>query len=235
MCQFLKYFFMNWDLYINFLAAMLAILNPVGIWPMWSELTFDASSKVRKRIAFLVTGTAYVILVIFLLSGKQLLQFFSIDLEVFKIAGGILLLITGLSMVQGEATKLEDRMEDGETSFSLAKQRFRKIIVPIGIPMLAGPGSITTVVLYGSLSASMMDFVFMSGVVLITFLTLLIVFLESSFLEKKVDSIVFVVFTRVFGIMVTAIALQFMVEGLGEVFPSWMEGHSAIETDGEKP
>lgn len=226
---------MNWDLYMNFLAAMIAIVNPLGIWPIWSELTYDASSKVRKRIAYLVTGTTYFILLIFLVTGKQLLQFFSIDLEVFKIAGGILLLFTGLSMVQGEATQLEDRMEDGETNFSLAKQRFRKILVPIGIPMLAGPGSITTVVLFGSLSASLMDFVAMSVIVLVTFIFLLIVFLKSSFLEKKVDDIVFVVFTRVFGIMVTAIAVQFMVEGLGEVFPSWMEGHSAIEPDADKP
>ncbi len=226
--------FMNWDLYINFLAAMIAIVNPLGIWPMWSELTYDASSRVRKRIAFLVTGTTYIILVVFLITGQYLLAFFSIDMEVFKIAGGILLLFTGLSMVQGEATKLEDRMEEGDTYFSIAKQRFRKIIVPIGIPMLAGPGSITTVILYSSLSVSPVDYLFMAIVVLISFLALLLVFLNSTFLEKNVDDIVFVVFTRVFGIIVTAIAIQFMVEGLGEVFPNWMEGTSALETESEQ-
>ncbi|GAO28049.1 MarC family protein [Geofilum rubicundum] len=67
---------MNWDLYINFLIAMVAIINPLGIWPMWSELTNDASSTVRKRIAFLVTGTSYIILVVFLIVGKYMLQFF---------------------------------------------------------------------------------------------------------------------------------------------------------------
>ncbi len=176
---------MNWNLYINFLAAMIAIVNPLGIWPMWSELTYDASSRVRKRIAFLVIGTTYFILVIFLITGKFMLNFFSIDLEVFKIAGGILLLFTGLSMVQGEATQLEDRLEDGETYLSIAKQRFRKILVPIGIPMLAGPGSITTVILYGSISESFVDFASMAVIVLITFTILLIVFLKSTFLEKK--------------------------------------------------
>lgn len=228
---------MNWDLYINFLAAMIAIVNPMGIWPVWSGLTNDATSEVRKRIAFLVTGTSYIILIIFLVTGKYLLQFFSIDLEVFKIAGGILLLFTGLSMVQGEASQLEDRKEEGDTNFSIAKQRFRKILVPIGIPMLAGPGSITTVVLYGSISGSITDFVSMSVVVFIAFALLLIVFLSSSFLEKKVDEIIFTVFTRVFGIIVAAIAIQFMVEGLGDVFPNWMEGVSALEKDdaGHKP
>lgn len=225
---------MNWNLYINFLAAMIAIVNPLGIWPMWSELTYDASSRVRKRIAFLVIGTTYFILVIFLITGKFMLNFFSIDLEVFKIAGGILLLFTGLSMVQGEATQLEDRLEDGETYLSIAKQRFRKILVPIGIPMLAGPGSITTVILYGSLSESFIDFASMAVIVLITFTILLIVFLKSTFLEKNVDDIVFVVFTRVFGVIVTAIAIQFMVEGLGDVFPNWLEGGASVLEEGSK-
>lgn len=223
---------MNWDLYINFLVAMVAIINPLGIWPMWSELTNDASPRVRKRIAFLITGTTYIILIFFLIVGKYMLKFFAIDMEVFKIAGGILLLFTGLSMLQGDATQLKDRMEKGDTDFSLAKQRFRKILVPIGIPMLAGPGSITTVILYGSLSGSFMDYASMSIIVMLSFAVLLVLFLKSSFLEKNVDNIVFVVFTRIFGIIVTAIAVQFMVEGLGEVFPSWMEGHSALEKDG---
>lgn len=225
---------MNWNLYINFLAAMIAIVNPLGIWPVWSELTYDASSRVRKRIAFLVIGTTYFILVIFLITGKFMLNFFSIDLEVFKIAGGILLLFTGLSMVQGEATQLEDRLEDGETYLSIAKQRFRKILVPIGIPMLAGPGSITTVILYGSISESFVDFASMAVIVLITFTILLIVFLKSTFLEKNVDDIVFVVFTRVFGVIVTAIAIQFMVEGLGDVFPNWLEGGASVLEEGSK-
>lgn len=211
---------------------MVAIINPLGIWPMWSELTNDASPRVRKRIAFLITGTTYIILIFFLIVGKYMLKFFAIDMEVFKIAGGILLLFTGLSMLQGDATQLKDRMEKGDTDFSLAKQRFRKILVPIGIPMLAGPGSITTVILYGSLSGSFMDYASMSIIVMLSFAVLLVLFLKSSFLEKNVDNIVFVVFTRIFGIIVTAIAVQFMVEGLGEVFPSWMEGHSALEKDG---
>lgn len=224
---------MNWDLYTNFLLAMIAIVNPLGIWPIWSELTDDASSKVRKRIALLVLGTTFIILIVFLVTGKYLLEFFSIDLDVFKIAGGILLLFAGLSMVQGEAALLTDREEEGDTK-SLAKQRFRKILVPIGIPMIAGPGSITTVLLYGSISDSFMDFLFLSLVVLVSFIFLLFIFLNSSIIEKNVDKMVFSVFTRVFGIIVVAIAIQFMMEGLGEVFPAWMEGGSSLGTESKQ-
>ncbi len=220
---------MEWNLYLNFFAAMLAIINPIGIFPIWSELTNDSGSNVRKRIAFLMILTSFAILVVFLVSGKYLLQFFSIDLPVFKVAGGILLLHIGISMVKGSATRLQNREEEGPTAYSLAKQRFKKIIVPLAIPALAGPGSITTVILFGTRADSFINFLMLSAVVLASFLILLIVFINAPFFEKKVDNIVFSIFTRIFGIIVTAIAIQFMVEGLGEVFPNWLEGASVLK------
>lgn len=220
---------MNWNFYLNFLAAMLAIVNPIGIWPIWSELTNDEASKIRKRVALMVIFTAYFILVIFLIGGKYLLQFFSIDLQVFKVAGGILLLYVGISMVRGSATQVRKSHIEGETTKALAKQRFREIIVPIGIPALAGPGSITTVIVFGNQAQSAIDYLFLSIVILIAFLALLLVFLSSSYLEKNVDDIVFTIFTRTFGIIVTAIAIQFIVEGLGEIFPVLMQGSSVLE------
>ncbi len=132
-------------------------------------------------------------------------------------------------MVQGSASQLTDRDEDGEKNMSIAKQRFKRVFVPLGIPMLAGPGSITTVVLFGTKAASATDYAFFVGVVVVTFLALFLVFLSSPILEKKVDTLVFTVFTRVFGIIVTAIAIQFMVEGLGGVFPNWLKGGSVLK------
>lgn len=220
---------MDWNLYLNFFAAMLAIVNPMGIWPIWSELTSDGINKIRKRIAIMVMLTAYVILVVFLVSGKMLLNFFSIDIEVFRVAGGILLLYTGISMVQGSATELVDRKEEGDTLFSIAKKRFRKIIVPLAIPVLAGPGSITTVTLFGVQANTFHDFLMLAIIILFVFFFLFLLFINSEFLEQKVDDIVFTVITRIFGIIVTAIAIQFMVEGLGEIFPNWLEGQSVIE------
>lgn len=203
---------MEWNLYLNFFAAMLAIINPIGIFPIWSELTNDASNNIRKRVAFLMILTSFAILAVFLVSGKYLLQFFSIDLPVFKVAGGILLLNTGISMVKGSATRLKNRKEEGPSAYSIAKQRFRKIIVPLAIPALAGPGSITTVILFGTKADSFINFLMLGAVVFVSFLILLIVFVNARFFEKKVDGIVFSIFTRIFGIIVTAIAIQFMVE-----------------------
>lgn len=219
---------MNWDLLLNFAAAMFAILNPIGIIPVWKELTGDASRKVRTDIALMVTGTALIVLLIFLNAGKYLLDFFSIDLPVFKVAGGILLLLTGIYMVEGKATKLSERNETGDTSFQLAKQRFRKVLVPLAVPMLSGPGSLTTVILYSFRSDAFLDYLGLSIVLFATILTLLLSFSFSHWVEEKLDDLVFTVFTRIFGIMVTAIALQFILEGLGEVFPNWLGDSSEL-------
>lgn len=222
---------MNWNFILNFFAAMLAIVNPIGLIPMWKELTGDTKPDVRKRIAMLVTGSAFVILLLFLNTGINILHFFSIDLAVFKIAGGILLLLTAISMVEGKATRLEDADEKADTSFGLAKQRFRKILVPLTLPMLSGPGSLTTVILYSSKAGALPEYVALSFVLLGTYILLCAVLAFSYKIEEKVDDLFFTTFTRLFGVIVAAISLQFIVEGLGEVFPLWLEGNSAIEAD----
>jgi multiple antibiotic resistance protein len=220
---------MNWSLILNFLAAMLAIVNPVGLIPMWKELTGDTQPDVRKRIAMLVTGSAFAILLVFLNTGINILSFFSIDLAVFKIAGGILLLLTAISMVEGNATRLEEKDENAATSFGLAKQRFRKVLVPLTLPMLSGPGSLTTVILYSSKAGTFPEYVALSVVLLGTYILLCVVLAFSYKIEEKVDDLFFTAFTRLFGVIVAAISLQFIVEGLGDVFPLWLEGSSAIE------
>lgn len=219
---------MNYDSMLNFLAAILAIVNPIGLIPIWYEMTGDASVKVRKQIALMVTGSAFVILVIFLNLGDWILSFFNIDIEVFKIAGGFLLLITAMSMLEGKATKLEEKKETGTTSLELAKKRFEKVLVPLTIPMLAGPGALTTVLLY-SFQANGIEYLGYSIVLFCSYLLLFLVLAYSYQVERRVDNLLFVAFTRIFGLIVAAIAVQFMVEGLGAVFPNWMEGPSAIE------
>ncbi|WP_162415997.1 MarC family protein [Cyclobacterium roseum] len=220
---------MNTDLMLNFLLAMIAIVNPIGLIPIWYELTGDAQPKVRRRIAFMVVGTAFVILLIFVNVGNFILDFFSIDIEVFKIAGGLLLLLTGISMVDGQASKLSGNQEEGTTDTELASLRFEKVLVPLTIPMLAGPGALTTVLLFSAQAQEWMDFVGNSIVLVISYALLFLILISSSILEKNVHNLAFVAFTRIFGVIVAAIAIQFMIEGLGDVFPNWLKGGSAVE------
>ncbi len=208
---------------------MLAIVNPIGLIPIWKEMTADAKPAVRKRIALMVTGGAFLILLIFLNAGEYVLNFFDIDINVFKIAGGILLLLTAISMVSGTATRLDNRDEKGDSYNELAKKRFRKVMVPLIMPMLAGPGSLTTVMLFSSKAGGGMDYVSLSIVLLIVYILLVLVFSYSYIIEHRVDDLFFIGFTRIFGVIVAAIAVQFMVEGLGANFPVLLKGSLNFE------
>jgi multiple antibiotic resistance protein len=223
----------NWNLSLNFLAAILAIVNPIGLIPIWKELTDDAIPKVRQKIALLATSVSVSILLIFLNAGTYLLNFFKVDLAVFKVAGGILLLLTAISMINGNATRLEQRDEKADTDLGLAKQRFKKIMVPLAVPMLCGPGSITTVFLYGARAENGLDYLILSIILIVNFAALCFILSFSYKIETKVNDLFFVAFTRIFSIMVAAIAVQFMVEGLGEIFPAWLKGPSPIKDNME--
>jgi len=222
---------MNWDLTISFAAAAVAITNPLGKLPVWSELTGDHEPQVRRRIAVMAVITAVVVAVGFLLAGKHLLRFFDIDLASFRIAGGIFLLLTGVAMLRGTAVHLQDREDDGDSPATIARTRFRKIMVPLAIPIMVGPGTITTVIIYGIKATGPLEFAVLSGVVGLVYSANLLVLFTSPTIERRVDPLIFQAITRLFGLVLAAIAVQFMVEGLGEVFPAWLEGNSPIDAD----
>lgn len=215
---------MNLNMYLNFAVAMLAIVNPLGIIPLWSALTGDLTQKARRELATMLIIMAVAVLTVFLNTGEEILELFSIKLPVFRIAGGLLLSFTGVSMVNGKIDRRNNIEQERGTTFQVAKSRFRKIIVPIGIPMLSGPGSLTTVVLYGARANEATEYIVLSAILIAVLIMLLFAFYFSDKLEKRIDPIIFDVMTRLLGIIVTAIALQFMIEGLTQVFPVLTKG-----------
>ena len=219
---------MNWNLYTNFFVAILAIINPLTILVIWSELTNDVKRPVRYRTAGFLLSFALVALTTFLIGGKYILNFFSIDLMVFKVAGGILLLLSGIKMIEGLDVKTKDADDNEGTVLQLAKLKFQKIIVPMAIPVLVGPGSITTMFLFGVGIENWLDYGMLSVILAVYFGILLVVLASTSWIETKIDNVVFTAVTRLLGIIVVAIALQFILEGLGEIFPTWIDSSSPV-------
>ena len=204
---------------INFALAMMAIVNPFGIIPIWSELTGDEEVKVQHEIAILATLTSLVILLIFLLFGRFILHIFHIDINAFQLAGGILLFITGLKMIYGEETKLKKQKEDGHNTFDIAKKRFGKIIVPLTFPMIAGPGTLTTVLIYGNKSESIINYIALVVIAILIMVILFFFFFYSNWLNKKIDKVIYKVFTHIFGLLIAAVAVQLIIEAVKEIFP----------------
>jgi len=134
----------------NVLLAMIAIVNPLGKIPIWVEASEGCDRPVRSRLALLVTGTATLLLLAFLFFGQAILDFLGLDIPSFRVGGGIIILLIGIDMLRGRAVDVDtSRQVKGDDALDQAKARFRDIVVPVAVPLLAGPGSITTVLLFG--------------------------------------------------------------------------------------
>jgi multiple antibiotic resistance protein len=212
----------NWDLISNFLIALLAIVNPVEKIPLWVEASKGGPKEFQWRLAALIILWSAIILLIFLLFGRQLLNQLKIDLASFKIGGGLILLQFGFSMLRGKAVEIA--REKGSQTENVKRKvvmRFRQIFIPIGVPVIAGPGAITTAIIYGYQSDTLQTYIFLClvvlGVVTILFFTLI----TGPAIQKVTGELSLNLISRIFGMILIAIAVQFMVEGLREVFPGW--------------
>lgn len=220
---------MNWGLITNFIIALLAIINPIGKIPLWLDASGDQSADVRSRLAALIVLTSGMVLILFFLFGKDVLNFFNIELASFKIGGGIVILQLGLSMLGGKAVDIEkEDLDDDAGVMQRVKSRFRQVVIPMAIPMIAGPGSITTVIIYGSRTESLVNTAAMCGILILTLVMVYFTMISGNTIKKYTGELPLMVITRLFGLILIAIAIQLIVEGLGEVFPSLIQSGAGM-------
>src|ERR1700743_2063539 len=153
-----------WVEYLKFFAGLVAILNPIGVIPIFINLTYNQTAVERNKTALGAAITVGVVLGVALLAGERILDFFGISVASFQVAGGILILYNSLSMLQAKmnATRQTDE-EARETA-----EGGDVAVVPIGIPLTAGPGAISTVILYGHKPALFGQYVILFGGIAVT-------------------------------------------------------------------
>ena len=213
----------EWDLISNFAIALLAIVNPVEKIPLWVQASKGGKQTFQWLLAGMVILSSASILLVFLWFGHELLTRLQIDLASFKIGGGLILLQFGFSMLKGTAVKLNDETVDESADLKRSVlRRYQQIFIPLGVPVIAGPGAITTAIIYGYQSSSPLTTIFLSvtlvGVLAVLYGTLLL----SPLIQKITGDLPLNLISRVFGMILIAIAVQFMVEGLTVVFPGWV-------------
>jgi len=216
----------------NFFLAMIAIVNPLGKIPVWVEASQGCDQRVRFHLATLVTATATLLLLVFLLFGRELLEFLGLDVPSFRVGGGIIILLVGIDMLRGTAVDIEKRSgEDEEGPVGQAKARFRDVVVPVAVPILAGPGSMTTALLFGFRADDWADRGFLAAIMVLVMGVVFVILLLGPRIEAILGDLVLNVQTRIWGLLLTAIAAQMILVGLGETFPSWLEPNSPIVDD----
>lgn len=202
------------DFALSVFAAIFAIVNPVGNLTFFVTLTDGYSADLRKRVANKVIIVASATLLIFALLGNYIFAVFHTSIPAFRIAGGLLLFSIAFVMVWGgrPGTKLTER----DRSEALEKEVVGA--VPLGIPMFAGPGAITTVMVYmADASSPDLNFAKMAIILLAIIATMIISYallIHSEKITRRMGRIGALAFSRIMGLILAAIAVQIIVVGV---------------------
>lgn len=209
---------------LSFFAAMMAVANPVFQVPIWLDATQGESAFIRRRVAFLVSLTAAVVLVLAVLFGVPTLEFFNISLVAFQIGGGLILIHLGLQMLDGVAFQLSGKDDEEGDVGRRTRREFQRIATPVAVPLIAGPGAISTCIIYGARIESPMDGAFYVGIVIFTVAVIFGFLACGGTLTRIIGTTFFKLLPRVFSLILLAIGVQFIVDGLGQAFPAWRGG-----------
>ncbi len=190
---------------VQFWALFLTI-DAIGVTPIFISLTSKCTSVQRKKIANRGVLIAFIILVFFALTGSLLLDLFGISLPAFRIAGGILLILLSIEMVLAKTSEENSGDDAGDIA-----------VFPISIPLLSGPAAITMLILF--IKQSQGDLIQKAIVIFALFVNMFIVWLCLRFsnkISKLMGKTGANVVTKIFGILLTALACQFIIDGIFE-------------------
>jgi multiple antibiotic resistance protein len=204
---------------VDFLLAtfvtFFVVVDPLGVAPIFVGLTAHDTAQERRRQAKLGTGIAAGVLLVFALGGEPLLRLLGVGLPAFRIAGGLLLLLLSIEMVMARHSGLrmttESEEQEGERKADIS-------VFPLAIPLIAGPGAITSVVLLmGAASGDYLRQGLVLAVLAVVLAIMLLCLLAATTLMRVLGLTGINVVSRVLGLVVAAVAVQFMIDGLRSV------------------
>ncbi|MGH9974862.1 MAG: MarC family protein [Nitrososphaeraceae archaeon] len=223
--------FININDLITSTIALFVVIDPIGVIPLFVSLTRNISKKERKTVTSNAIITTGILLLIFAVAGTQILTIFGITISSFMIAGGILLFIVAIELLtrgewtfsiprstrksKGESMNVSDRVsQDAKSSF-----QGESGVVPLAFPLLAGPGAITAVIISYQANGLVTSILSIAIVLIITYMIFRIADSINKILGQRGSMIV----TRVFAVIVAAIAIQYIIQGIGETFTDFMQ------------
>jgi len=199
-------------------VTLLVVIDPPGVVPIFAGLTGRANAVERRRMAVNGSLIAAGILIAFALVGEMLLHLLGIGLPAFRIAGGILLLLLSVEMVMARHSGLRATTTDEEAEGS---HRADITVFPLAIPLIAGPGAMTSVVLLMGGAPDLVGKAMILGVLVLVLLLMLVCLLLTGQVMRLLGVTGINVVSRVAGIILAALAVQFVIDG---VRAAWIDG-----------
>ncbi|EKO3491385.1 YchE family NAAT transporter [Vibrio fluvialis] len=202
-------------IFLQFFLGLVAAVNPVGIMPIFVSLTGHMTPDEKKKTARTANVAVAVILITALLGGQMLLDMFSISLDSFRVAGGLLLLSIAFSMMSGKLG--EDKQNKQEKSEYISREQIG--VVPLAMPLMAGPGAISSTIVYGSRYPAMMDTAGIILTILVFSVASWLLFRSAPYIVRMLGQTGINVITRIMGLILGALGIEFITNGLRSLFP----------------
>lgn len=197
------------------LIALLAIVNPLGIIPFFILFTASFSAEQKKKTIIVSSISAFLVIALSTLIGADLLHFFGISIASFQVGGGMLLLLSSINMLNattGAAKSTSDEVEEAADRASVA-------VVPLTIPLLTGPATISTVIIYASKTKSLWQHAVLIGYGVVVAAAAALCFLAAEPIARFLGKTGINVMTRLMGLILAALSIEMMSDGLLKLFP----------------
>ena len=204
------------ELFGSALVTFLVIIDPPGCAPIFASLTRGTTGAHRRAMALKSSLIAWAILMFFALLGRPLLQWLGISLASFRIAGGIMLFFIAMDMVFERRT---ERREKRAESIEGTPEAEDISVFPMAMPMITGPGSIASAMLWVSRAETPVHVVVVLAAITVVILITMVTLLASGPLMRLIGDKVEAAITRIFGVILAALAAQFVIDGLRQSFP----------------
>lgn len=205
----------NWKSYAEIAIALFVLLDPVGAVPVFVTLTANHTADERKRTINLASATAFIVLMVALLIGNPLFHVLGISIASFTVGGGIILMMMAIAMLHARPSRVSRTEEEVDES----AQKAAVAVVPLGVPVAAGPGAISAALIYGEQAKNWAQDLVVLGIIGLVVICFWIALRLAGPTKRILGTTGINVVTRLLGLILIALAVQFIATGLLELFP----------------
>lgn len=215
--------------YVKIFVAMIVIVNPLGIMPVFVAMTASQSDTSRKLIARVAAITVMATLLISAVFGERVLEVFGISLASFKVGGAILIMLNAIAMMQAMPSRDKQTPEEARE----AEDKASIAVVPLGIPLLAGPGAMSTIIIYASEKKVVWHLLAVCGIAIGVALATWLALRLAIRIGRRMSTTTVNVATRIMGLLLAALAVEIFAGGIVELIPAL--GQPDLFRYGHKP
>jgi len=202
------------------LITLLAIVNPLAIVPFFIHYTQGFSRAQRRSTIWTASFSAFVVIATSALAGLKILEFFSISLASFQVGGGMLLLISSLNMLNAQPAEAKPHTNEMEEGAEKAAMGASIAVVPLTIPLLTGPATMSTVVIYAEKAKTFWQLSTLVGYGIVIGIATALCFALAQPIARVLGKTGINVMTRLMGLILAALAVEVMADGLLKLFPA---------------